>query len=176
MGLLGRRSSPYHRTNQAADLLFNASDASPMNLYIIDKDTRVTTAPTNTYRILDYTVKIQTNELGLLCPAPPKFSTDTPHWIAVGDSFTMSVQVDHIHLSGQLLPSLEHRYGTRCRRLFYLASHPSSTNQRALQSNVPLTFFTGNDFQDNERLAMQRSPYPVRWFPISDRTSQTQNG
>ena len=67
-----------------------------MNLYIIDKDTRVTTAPNLDTPIesLDYTVKIQTNELGLRGPALSQVSTDTPHWIAVGDSFTMSVQVD----------------------------------------------------------------------------------
>ena len=57
--------------NQAADLLFNASDASPMNLYVIDKKTRVTTAPNLDTAIesLDYTVKITTNELGLRGPA-----------------------------------------------------------------------------------------------------------
>ena len=91
--------------NQAADLLFNASDASPMNLYVIDKDTRVTTAPNidTSIESLDYTVKIKTNELGLRGPGLSQVPTETPHWIAVGDSFTMSVQVDQENtFSGQL--------------------------------------------------------------------------
>ena len=153
--------------NQAADLLFNASDASPMNLYVIDKETRVTTAPNLNTSIesLDYTVQIQTNELGLRGPKLSEVSNDTPHWIAVGDSFTMSVQVDQENtFSGQLSA----KSGTQ---IWNAGVDGYSTWQATLRvqqikehlpiNRVLLTFFTGNDFQDNERfLAMQRSPLP----------------
>ena len=132
--------------NQAADLLFNASDASPMNLYVIDKETRVTTAPNLDTAIesLDYTVKINTNELGLRGPALSQVSPQTPHWIAVGDSFTMSVQVDQENtFSGQLSTKSERTNMERwCRRIFYLASHPSCpTNQRASSHQTGLVNF-----------------------------------
>lgn len=153
--------------NQAADLLFNASDASPMNLYVIDKETRVTTAPNldSAIESLDYTVKIKTNELGLRGPALSKISTETPHWIAVGDSFTMSVQVNQKDtFSGQLSA----KSGAQ---IWNAGVDGYSTWQATLRvqqikehlpiKRVLLTFFTGNDFQDNERfLAMQRSPLP----------------
>lgn len=153
--------------NQAADLLFNASDASPMNLYVIDAKTRVTTAPNldTSIESLDYTVKIQTNELGLRGPKPADLSNETPHWIAVGDSFTMSVQVDQEStFSGQLSTITG-------AQVWNAGVDGYSTWQALLRvqqiaevlpiKRVLLTFFTGNDFQDNERfLAMQRSPLP----------------
>ena len=153
--------------NQAADLLFNSSDASPMNLYVIDTETRVTTAPNldTSIKSLDYTVKIQTNELGLRGPKLSEVSSDTPHWIAVGDSFTMSVQVDQKDtFSGQL--------STRSGAQVWNAGVDGYSTWQAtlrvqqVKEHIPikrvlLTFFTGNDFQDNERfLAMQRSPLP----------------
>ena len=153
--------------NQAADLLFNASDASPMNLYVIDKETRVTTAPNLNASIesLDYTVQIQTNELGLRGPNLSDISNDTTHWIAVGDSFTMSVQVDQETTFSGLL---SRKSGAQ---LWNAGVDGYSTWQATLRvqqikehlpiKRVLLTFFTGNDFQDNERfLAMQRSPLP----------------
>lgn len=153
--------------NQAADLLFNASDASPMNLYVIDKDTRVTTAPNLNTSIesLDYTVSIQTNELGLRGPQLSDIPSNKEHWIAVGDSFTMSVQVDQADtFSGQL----SNISGTQ---IWNAGVDGYSTWQalirvKQISAHLPikrvlLTFFTGNDFQDNERfLAMQRSPLP----------------
>ena len=74
--------------NQAADLLFNASDTSPMNLYVIDKETRVTTAPnlSTSIQSLDYTVDIRTNALGLRGPRVEDTPKNMPHWIALGDS------------------------------------------------------------------------------------------
>ena len=153
--------------NQAADLLFNASDASPMNLYVIDTDTRVTTAPNLNTSIesLDYTVQIQTNELGLRGPKLSQVSPSTPHWIAVGDSFTMSVQVDQKDTFSGLLSD---KTGAQ---VWNAGVDGYSTWQALLRvqqitehieiKRVLLTFFTGNDFQDNERfLAMQRSPLP----------------
>ena len=82
--------------NDAADLLFNASDASPMDLYVVDNSTRVTTAPNldTTIESLDYQVRIRTNKLGLRGPTVESIPQNTEHWIALGDSFTMSVQVN----------------------------------------------------------------------------------
>ena len=46
--------------HQSADLLFNSSDASPMNLYVIDKQTRLRPNANldTTIQSLDYTVKL----------------------------------------------------------------------------------------------------------------------
>ncbi len=153
--------------NQAADLLFNASDASPMNLYVIDEQTRVTTAPNLNTSIesLDYTVDIQTNTLGLRGPSVDTIAQNVEHWIAVGDSFTMSVQVQQADTFSGVL---SHRSGAH---IWNAGVDGYSTWQALLrvqqiQEHIPikrvlLTFFTGNDFQDNERfLAMQRSPLP----------------
>ena len=165
--ILAEGSARIIAPNQAADLLFNASDAPPMNLYVIDTETRVTTAPNldTSIESLDYTVQIQTNEIGLRGPKLSDVSSDTPHWIAVGDSFTMSVQVEQNDtFSGQL--------STRTGAQIWNAGVDGySTWQATLRvqqikehlpiKRVLLTFFTGNDFQDNERfLAMQRSPLP----------------
>ena len=153
--------------NQAADLLFNASDASPMNLYVIDAETRVTTAPNlrTSIQSLDYTVDIQTNSLGLRGPELDAISPQSEQWIAVGDSFTMSVQVQQEDtFSGQL----SKRTGAQ---IWNAGVDGYSTWQSLLRiqqvkahlplKRILLTFFTGNDFQDNERfLAMQRSPLP----------------
>jgi len=153
--------------NQAADLLFNASDASPMNLYVIDPQTRVTTAPNlrTSIQSLDYTVDIHTNALGLRGPEVDTLPTETPHWIAVGDSFTMSVQVQQADtFSGQLSTvSGAHIWNAG---VDGYSTWQALLRVQQVQEYIPikrvlLTFFTGNDFQDNERfLAMQRSPLP----------------
>ena len=63
---LARMIAPH----QSADLLFNSSDASPMNLYVIDKETRVRPNANldTTIESLDYTVRLRTNSLGLRGP------------------------------------------------------------------------------------------------------------
>ena len=153
--------------NQAADLLFNASDASPMNLYVIDKDTRVTTAPNLNTSIesLDYTVSIQTNELGLRGPELSAIPSNREHWIAVGDSFTMSVQVDQSNtFSGQLTRRSDAQIwnaGVDGYSTWQALMRVKQIKDHLPIKRVLLTFFTGNDFQDNERfLALQRSPLP----------------
>lgn len=153
--------------NQAADLLFNASDTSPMNLYVIDKETRVTTAPnlSTSIQSLDYTVDIRTNALGLRGPAVSNISTDTPQWIALGDSFTMSVQVNEEDTFAGQLSSLNGVQVWNAGVDGY-STWQSLIRLKQIRAHLPikrvlLTFFTGNDFQDNERfLAMQRSPLP----------------
>lgn len=153
--------------NQAADLLFNASDTSPMNLYVIDKETRVTTAPnlSTSIQSLDYTVDIRTNALGLRGPAVEDIPKDTPHWIALGDSFTMSVQVNESDtFAGQL--STQNGVQVWNAGVDGYSTWQSLIRLKQIREHLPiqrvlLTFFTGNDFQDNERfLAMQRSPLP----------------
>ena len=153
--------------NQAADLLFNASDASPMNLYVIDAQTRVTTAPNldTSIQSLDYRVRIRSNELGLRGPTPTEIPKDKEQWIALGDSFTMSVQVDEEDtFAGQL----SQHFGVQVWNAGVdgYSTWQSLIRLQQIQEHLPikrvlLTFFTGNDFQDNERfLAMQRSPLP----------------
>ena len=153
--------------NQAADLLFNASDTSPMNLYIIDKETRVTTAPnlSTSIQSLDYTVDIRTNTLGLRGPAVEEIPATTPHWIALGDSFTMSVQVDESDTFAGQLSTMSGAHVWNAGVDGY-STWQALIRLKQIRAHLPiqrvlLTFFTGNDFQDNERfLAMQRSPLP----------------
>ena len=165
--LLAEATARFIAPNQAADLLFNASDASPMNLYIIDNDTRVTTAPNIDASIesLDYSVKIKTNKLGLRGPALSKTSPKTEHWIAVGDSFTMSVQVDQEDTFSGKLSTMSGAQVWNAGVDGY-STWQATLRVQQIKEHLPikrvlLTFFTGNDFQDNERfLAMKRSPLP----------------
>ena len=76
-----------------ADLLFNAPDASPQGLYVLEEGVRVIPASNFTARVksLDYSAQLRTNSLGLRGPEPK--TIDTKQWLALGDSFTMAVQV-----------------------------------------------------------------------------------
>ncbi len=154
--------------NEAADLLFNASDASPMNLYVVDNSTRVTTAPNldTTIESLDYQVRIRTNELGLRGPTVESIPQNTEHWIALGDSFTMSVQVNEEDSFAGLLSTKTGAHvwnaGVDGYSTWQATLRLKQISEHLKIQRVLLTFFTGNDFQDNERfLAMQRSPLPA---------------
>lgn len=160
--IIARQISPHN----AADLLFNSSDASPMNLYSIDATTRVSTTPNLDTEIssLDYQVHIHTNSLGLRGPAIESMA-DKEQWIALGDSFTMSVQVEQDDsFSGLLGKELGVQVWNA--GVDGYSTWQSKLRLEQISAQLPiryaiLTFFTGNDFQDNERfLAMQRSPLP----------------
>ena len=127
--------------NQAADLLFNASDASPMNLYVIDKDTRVTTAPNidTSIESLDYTVKIKTNELGLRGPGLSQVPTETPHWILWEIRLRCRYRLTKRTPSlDNCLPNLGHKYGMLGWMDISLGKPPFEFNKskNIFQSNV----------------------------------------
>ena len=167
MGLiLAEGSARLISPNKAADLLFNASDASPMDLYIIDAQTRVSTAPNidATINTVDYSVHLRTNELGLRGPNANSIS-DTGQWIALGDSFTMSVQVNEEdtfeYVLGEALGHHVWNAGVDGYSTWQATLRLKQMLPQLPIKNVLLVFFTGNDFQDNERfLAMARSPLP----------------
>ena len=151
--------------HQSADLLFNSSDASPMNLYVIDKETRLRpNANLNTtIQSLDYTVQLRTNSLGLRGPSVESISTE--QWIALGDSFTMSVQVnEEMSFAGRL--GEEKGVQIWNGGVDGFSTWQATLRLKQMAEKLPikraiLTFFTGNDFQDNERFpAMARMRLP----------------
>ena len=151
--------------HQSADLLFNSSDASPMNLYVIDKQTRLrpNSNLNTTIQSLDYTVKLRTNSIGLRGPAVD--SVNSEQWIALGDSFTMSVQVNEEDSFAGLLGT-EKKLHVWNGGVDGFSTWQASLRLEQMASKLPikraiLTFFTGNDFQDNERFpAMTRMRLP----------------
>ena len=149
---------------KSADLLFNASDSAP-NLYIIDSQTRLAPAPNLLTHIqsLDYSIPFRTNELGLR--GPPLAETSGIAWIALGDSFTMSVQVKEQETFINQLGELRgvHIWNAGVDGFStWQANLRLQQLQLSLKPEVAvLTFFTGNDYQDNERfLAMKKHPLP----------------
>ena len=84
------------RPAKDADLLFNSPDASPSGLYVLNKETRLIPAPnfSDTAQALGYKVKLRTNSLSLRGPPSEDITrTNRSQWLALGDSFTMAVQV-----------------------------------------------------------------------------------
>ncbi len=148
---LARTIAPH----QSADLLFNSSDASPMNLYVIDKETRVRPNANldTTIESLDYTVRLRTNSLGLRGPKIATVSSE--QWVALGDSFTMSVQVNEEDTFAGILGNQKgvHVWNGG---VDGFSTWQATMRLKQITKELPikraiLTFFTGNDFQDNER-------------------------
>lgn len=148
-----------------ADLLFNAPDASPMGLYVLADSLRVIPASNfqSEIRSLDYSATLRTNEIGLR--GPPTEQITDPQWLALGDSFTMAVQVsERESFAGELgQQNAVHVWNAG---VDGYSTFQAALRARQIQNQLPieriiLTFFTGNDFQDNERFwAMQRNPLP----------------
>ena len=148
-----------------ADLLFNAPDASPQGLYVLENGVRVIPAShfSADVQSLDYKATIRTNALGLR--GPQADAVTTKQWLALGDSFTMAVQVSEEEtFAGQLgAQNNVHVWNSGVDGYSTLqAAMRAQTLQQALPiERLVLMFFTGNDFQDNERFwAMQKQPLP----------------
>jgi hypothetical protein len=156
------------RPAKDADLLFNSPDASPSGLYVLNKETRLIPAPnfSDTAQALGYKVKLRTNSLSLRGPPSEDITrTNRSQWLALGDSFTMAVQVsEEDTFMGQL--SDDSKYIWNGGVDGYSTWQATKRLQQILQNKLPIeqvivTFFTGNDFQDNERFPhMQRAPLP----------------
>jgi hypothetical protein len=151
--------------NKSADLLFNSPDSSPMGLYILDEQVRLKPAANfqSTVRSLDYTVSLRTNEIGLR--GPSLGSIEGEQWIALGDSFTMSVQVaeeDSFHaLLGKNKSVHIWNGGVDGYSTWQATKRLQQITPKININHLILTFFTGNDFQDNERyLAMKNTRIP----------------
>jgi lysophospholipase L1-like esterase len=150
-----------------SDLLFNSPDSSPVGLYVLDKKVRIVPAPNFTAQAqsLGFSAALRTNRIGIRGPQPESIPTDTKQWLAVGDSFTMSVQVSEED-------SFQGRLGKKRNVHIWnggvdgYSTWQASLRYTQLNSELPiehviLTFFTGNDFQDNAHFPMQqRQPLP----------------
>lgn len=139
-----------------ADLLFNAPDASPFGLYTSDRVLGLVPTPgfSATVRSPGYAVDLRINALGLRGPDPLTVA-GVPAWLAIGDSFTMSVQVaEEDSFCGQLSAATGQifwnagvdGYSTPGAALRYGLLDEAVGSRGAL-----LTFFLGNDLHDNAR-------------------------
>ena len=148
-----------------SDLLFNSPETSPKGLYVLDKEARIIPASNFTAqaRSLGFSSSLRTNRLGLRGPQPDTVQQE--QWLALGDSFTMSVQVSEEESFSGVLGT------TRNTHLWNGGVDGYSTWQATIRYNqlkkklpikhVVLTFFTGNDFQDNDLFLVQKNhPLP----------------
>lgn len=148
-----------------ADLLFNAPDASPQGLYVLAEGVRVIPAANFQADIhsLDYQAQLKINELGLRGPSPDTISV--PQWLALGDSFTMAVQVSEADTFAGKIGQANNTHVWNAGVDGY-STFQAALRAKTIQAELPierivLLFFTGNDFQDNERFwAMQKHPLP----------------
>ena len=153
-----------------SDLLFNSPESSPHGLYVLDQGARVIPASNfkATAHSLGYKVSLRTNGLGLRGPSVQEIENITPkkeEWLALGDSFTMAVQVsEEDSFSGKL--SKERNIQMWNAGVDGYSTWQSAIRYRQIAKHRPLrgavlTFFTGNDFQDNERFPhMAKAPLP----------------
>jgi len=174
----------------AADLLFNAPAYSPLDLYINDPELLLLPSPGFEGEVgtSEYSNWIRINERGLRGPPVGPKPEGTLRLLAVGDSFTMSVQVDEAdlfqtRLAGVLSEKLGRPveilnggvdgYGT----LQALGRVEHLAEALALDGAIYL-FFMGNDIQDNvtyNHLARGRRsviPRPLDYRPANQPTMQ----
>lgn len=138
----------------AADLLFNAPDNAPRGLYRNHPDLVTEPVPgfEATARSLGYRVSVRFDEHGLRGASPPPPS-DTPRWLAGGDSFTLALQVSEAETFSQ---RLARRRGWE---VLNAGVDGHSTWQPAIRyaalepvldlDGLLLVLFLGNDLDDN---------------------------
>jgi len=148
-----------------SDLLFNSPDSSPLGLYVLDKEARI--IPASNFKAqaqsLGFSAALRTNALGVRGPHPKEVSKE--QWLALGDSFTMSVQVSEED-------SFQGHLGTEKNVHIWnggvdgYSTWQANIRYNQLRKQLPikhviLTFFTGNDFHDNDLfLIQQKHPLP----------------
>ncbi len=152
-----------------ADLLFNSPDASPEGLYVMDPEVLMVPSPgfSATVRSLGYHVPLAINRHGV------RGSEDrTGGWLAVGDSFTLSVQVSESDTFSERLAgalgSPVHNAGVDGYSTWQALGRYRQLDSALGVSTVLLTFFLGNDFQDNDRFphVLRQSTQLVAGAPI----------
>ena len=137
-----------------ADLLFDSPDASPVGLYVIDPELVLVPKPgfEDTIRSRGYTVDLAFNELGLRSP-PLDQLPEGPRWLAVGDSFTASVQVPLEDTFGarlgQSLGEVVLNAGVDGYSTWQASGRAARLDPTVNAHATLLTFFLGNDLQDN---------------------------
>ena len=174
----------------AADLLFNAPEYSPLDLYINDPELLLLPSPGFEGEVgtSEYSSWIRINERGLRGPPVGPKPEGALRLLAVGDSFTMSVQVDEAELfQARLAESLTASLGRPVEILnggvdgygtlqaLGRVEHLAETLE--LDGAIYL-FFMGNDLQDNvtyNHLARGRRsviPRPLDHRPANQPTMQ----
>ena len=156
-----------------ADLLFNSPDSSPLGLYVNDQELLLVPAAgfESDIQSLDYSVQLRINQNGL---RGAEVSEKESHWLALGDSFTMAVQVsEEDSFAGRLSEAM----GTTVLNAGvdgYSTWQATGRYQKLVSRGVAidgvlLVFFVGNDFWDNDyfpeegrrRAAQQESGSPI---------------
>ena len=148
-----------------SDLLFNSPDSSPQGLYVLDREARIIPAANFTAQAqsLGFSAALRTNSLGVRGPQPEEVRTE--QWLALGDSFTMSVQVSEEE-SFQGILGKERSIHIWNGGVDGYSTWQANIRYNQLRAKLPikhviLTFFTGNDFHDNDLfLIQQKHPLP----------------
>jgi hypothetical protein len=139
-----------------ADLLFDSPDASPRDLYVIDPELVLVPRPgfSDTIRSQGYTVPLAFDEAGVRIP-PDQPEVASGGWVAAGDSFTLAVQVpvDQTFAArvGERLGVPVHNIGVDGYSTWQASRRAARVDRSRDTEGVLLTFFLGNDLQDNER-------------------------
>lgn len=152
--LLGELAARLLDPHGAADLLFNAPDNAPRGMYRSHPDLVFEPVPgfEATARSLGYRVPVRFDAHGLRGPPPPPPS-DTPRWLAGGDSFTLALQVSEEQTFAARLAELRgwevlnagvDGHSTWQPPLRYAALDPELDLDGLL-----LVLFLGNDLDDN---------------------------
>ncbi len=160
----------------AEDLLFNAPAYSPLDLYTNDPEFLLLPTPgfEGTVATAEYHTVVRINEQGLRGPPLGPKPQGALRLLAVGDSFTLSVQVDERHhFTALLAEALSERlgrpveilnagadgYGT----LQELGRLEQLADAAAIDGAIFL-FFLGNDILDNVTYSQlsrgRRGPFP----------------
>jgi hypothetical protein len=141
----------------SADLLFNSPESSPQKLYIVDHERMLTPRPgfQGEIRSPGYRVSLRINALGLRGPEPETLPAEQPQWLAVGDSFTMAVQVPEAETFADRLGAAEGAQvwngGVDGYSTWQALSRYTTLDETLPIERVVLMFFLGNDLQDNVR-------------------------
>lgn len=157
------------------ELLYQAPEAAPAGLFRTDPRLLMVPAPgfDGQARSLAGSVAVRTDALGLRVARRPAPLPQGPAWLAIGDSFTLALQVDaadsfsdrlSARIGQPVLNAGVDGYGTAQAEGRYRAL----AGELAL-SGLLLTFFLGNDLQDNagfaERQRQARGLVPGRSIP-----------
>lgn len=155
--LAARLISPH----AAADILFQAPDNAPQGMYVNDPE--LVFVPKAgfeaTSRSLGYAVQLRFNALALR--GPEVEAATGPRWLAVGDSFTLSPQVSEAETFSGRLAASQGMEVWNAGVDGYSTWQATRRYQRVVDALQPdgvlLTYFLGNDLQDNQRFQMELS-------------------
>ena len=156
-----------------AHLVFNATDAEPRGLWSIDRRLGLELTPgfEGVYAIPGRRVPLHINRLGMRGPDPGELAV-TPRWLALGDSFTLALQVPEEQHFLQLLSDglgvKVHNGGIAGDCTWQSAMRWDHWSHELRPSTVLLVYFLGNDLTDNAAFdrgridgALSAGPQPV---------------